>query len=92
MADLQINLPDATREFAAAQIAAGRFGNMSDYVGALVSADEQMQQAAAKLGQNPRLETLLEEGLRSGAGRAWSPAVLSELKQQVLDRVAGKSE
>lgn len=91
MADLQMSLLDATREFAAAQVTAGRFGSMSDYVGALVSADEQMQQAAAKLGQNPRLEVLLEEGLQSGIGRNWSPQVLSELKQQVLDRAAGKS-
>ncbi len=90
MADLQINLPDATSEFASAQIAAGRFGSVSDYVGALVSADEQMQQAAAKLGQNPQLEALLEQGLRSVAGRSWSLLVLSELKQQVLDRAAGK--
>lgn len=56
MADLQINLPDASNEFAAAQVAAGRFGSMSDYLGALVNADEQMQQASAKLGPIPRQE------------------------------------
>ena len=91
MADLQINLPDSISEFAEAQVASGRFPTINDYLGALLSADEQAQRAIGQFSENPQLATLLEEGLESAPGRRWSPAVLRELKQQVLDRAAGNN-
>lgn len=91
MAELQINLPDSISEFADAQVASGRFPSIHDYLGALVTADEQAQQTIVKLSDNPQLAVLLEEGLASGRGRPWSPDVLAELKRQVHDRAAGKS-
>jgi Arc/MetJ-type ribon-helix-helix transcriptional regulator len=91
MAELQINLPDSISEFADAQVASGRFPSIHDYLGALVSADEKAQQTIAQLSENPQLAKLLEEGLQSEPGRHWSPTVLQELKQQVIDRATGNS-
>jgi Arc/MetJ-type ribon-helix-helix transcriptional regulator len=91
MPQLQVSLPDSIREFAGAQVASGRFPTISDYLGALVSADEQAQKTVAQLSENPRVAALLEESLNSGPGRPWSSAVLGQLKQQVLDRASGKS-
>lgn len=91
MVEFQINLPDAVSAFADAQVTSGRFSTIHDYVGALVSADEQAQKSIGQLSDNPQLAALLDEGLKSAEGRRWSPAVLQELKQQVLDRAAGNS-
>lgn len=89
MNDLHIQLPEPIRNFAGAQVSSGRFQSMSDYVGALVSADEKSQQAIRGLDDNPKLAALLEEGLSSSAGRRWSVEVLNDLKQQVYRRVNG---
>lgn len=91
MAELQINLPDSVSNFVDAQVASGRFPTIHDYLGALVSADEQAQRAINQLSENPQLAALLEEGLESPPGRPWSAGVLAELKQSVLDRAAGNS-
>jgi Arc/MetJ-type ribon-helix-helix transcriptional regulator len=78
MAELQINLPDPISECADAQVACGRFPTIHDYLGALVSADEQAQRAIGQLSENPQLAALLEEGLESAHGRRWSAGVLRE--------------
>jgi Arc/MetJ-type ribon-helix-helix transcriptional regulator len=91
MAEIQINLPDPVSAFADAQVTSGRFPTIHDYVGALVSADEQAQKTINMLTENPQLAVFLEEGLQSPPGRLWSATVLQELKQQVLDRAAGNS-
>ena len=89
MAELQINLRDPVSAFVDAQVTSGRFPTIHDYLGALVSADEQTQKTIGQLSDNPQLAALLEEGLESAQGRPWSAAVLQELKQQVLDRATG---
>ncbi len=89
MAELQVNLPDSISEFADAQVASGRFPSIHDYLGALVSADEQAQQTIALLHESPQLAALLDEGLQSAPGRRWSTTVLQELKQQLIDRDTG---
>jgi putative addiction module CopG family antidote len=89
MAEMQINLPDPISKFADAQVASGRFPSVQEYLGALVTADEQAQQTIARLNDNSQLAALLEEGMASGPGRHWSPDVLDELKRQVLDRATG---
>jgi Arc/MetJ-type ribon-helix-helix transcriptional regulator len=86
VAEHQVNLPDSVSEFAGAQVAAGRFASVDAYLGALVSADEQFLRSVAALDEHPRLAELLEDSLTHGAGRRWSPAVLDELKQQLLGR------
>jgi putative addiction module CopG family antidote len=88
MSEIQVNLPDSIGEFAGAQVAAGRFSSVSEYLGALVTADEQAQKAVEGLAENPQLAALLEEGLNGGEGRRWSIDVLREMKQQVLDRAS----
>ena len=91
MAELHVDLPDAISAYAGAQVASGRFPTIRDYLGALVSADQQEQIAIRQLSEIPGLGALLEEGLASAEGRAWTPAVLQELKQQVFDRIAGNN-
>ena len=89
MAELQISVPDAIGEYADAQVASGRFPTMDDYVGALVRADEQAQRVTEELSDNQQLAAMLEDGLKSGQGRRWSPVVLNEIKEQLLNRGAG---
>jgi Arc/MetJ-type ribon-helix-helix transcriptional regulator len=91
MAELQINLPESITQYADAQVASGRFPTIDDYLGALVTADEQAQKVIGQLNENPQLAVLLDEGLKSAPGRRWSSAVWQELKQQVFDRAAGNS-
>jgi Arc/MetJ-type ribon-helix-helix transcriptional regulator len=69
MNDLHIQLPEPIHSFAGAQVSSGRFQSMSDYVGALVSADEKSQQAIRGLNDNPKLAGLLDKGLSGDAGR-----------------------
>lgn len=89
MVELQVSLPEPLGEYTVAQVSSGRFRSVDDFVEALVRADQQAQQAAAELRGDPQLAALLEEGLKGGEGRRWSPAVLAELKQQVQDRAMG---
>jgi Arc/MetJ-type ribon-helix-helix transcriptional regulator len=86
MSDAPISLPGSASAFADAQVSTGRFSTVSEYLSALVKADEQTQAMVAKLNGDPKLAQLLLDGLDSEVGRAWSPFVLQNLKQQVLDR------
>lgn len=83
MATTQIQLPAELGEFAATQVADGRFSSVDEYVRALVMADQKQQQILDILGQSTQLAELLEAGLASGPGRTWSPSLLNEIKQQV---------
>jgi putative addiction module CopG family antidote len=89
MSEIQLALPDAVMEFAGAQVASGRFSSVSDYVSALVQADQFSQEEIESIWNNPKLEKLLEEGIQSGPRREWNSEELARLKQQVLDRAAG---
>jgi putative addiction module CopG family antidote len=88
MSQFQMNLPDAVVEFAGAQVASGRFSSVSDYVIALVQADQFSQDELESIWKSPKLEKLLEEGIQSGPRREWNSQELARLKQQVLDRAA----
>lgn len=50
-----------------------------------------MQNLLERLQENTSLADKLEEGLKSGEGRLWSPLVLSELRNQLLKR-AGSAQ
>lgn len=89
MSEIQLALPDAVMEFAGAQVASGRFSSVSDYVSALVKADQFSQEELESIWKNPKLEKLLEEGIQSGPRREWNSQELARLKQQVLDRASG---
>lgn len=89
MSDIHITLPDAVLQFAGAQVASGRFSSVSDYVSALVQADQFSHEELDSIWNSPKLEKLLETGIQSGASREWNSQELARLKQQVLDRAAG---
>jgi putative addiction module CopG family antidote len=85
MSDVPISLADSASDFADAQVSSGRFSTVSEYLSALVKADEQTQAVVAKLSGDRDLAQLLQDGLDSGAGRSWSPAILEDLKQRTID-------
>ena len=55
-------LPESMREYIDTRVAAGHYGNTSEYIRDLVRRDQQEQ-------AKQRLRGLIEEGLASGPGR-----------------------
>ncbi len=86
MSEVPLDLPEPLTSYIHLQIATGRYSNVSDYFSDLVRADQQLQQFLDQLGENAELSKKLDDGLNSGEGRRWTPAVLNELRNQVLDR------
>ena len=60
-------LPDSMREYIDNRVAAGNYGNTSEYIRDLVRRDQEEQ-------ARKRLRDLIEEGLESGPGRQRTPA------------------
>jgi Arc/MetJ-type ribon-helix-helix transcriptional regulator len=89
MSQTNIQLSADITAFAGLQVTGGRFPSVSDYIHALVAADQKTQEVLRFLNGSPKLEALLEAGLASGKGRTWSPDVLREIKQKVVRSVAG---
>ncbi len=85
MVEIQLALPDSLHDFIQSQISTGPYEDSTNYLRELVEADKQ-QQTVLQLTDHPQLESCLQEGLDSDTGRPWTPAVLNELKQQVIDR------
>jgi putative addiction module CopG family antidote len=85
MSNVPISLAGSASDFADAQVSSGRFSTISEYLSALVRADEQTQAVVAKLSGDQELARLLQDGLNSGTGRSWSPSVLEDLKRQTFD-------
>ena len=86
MVEIQVQLPESVNEYVQAQIAMGRYASASDFVRDLLRADQQQQHLVAQLEENDVLARQLESGMSSGEGRRWTPEVLDELRQQVIDR------
>ncbi len=86
MVEILCELSKPLHDYIEAQIAAGRYGNTSDYFRDLVRSDQQQQQLLKQLSTSDRLAACIEEGIGSDRGRLWSADVLQELKQQVMDR------
>jgi antitoxin ParD1/3/4 len=82
MPSMNISLPESLKGFVDAQIAAGRYGNASEYVRELIRADE-------KRKAEERLETLLLEGLQS-AQTELTPADWSEILQEAIAQVKAR--
>ncbi|MBC5764220.1 type II toxin-antitoxin system ParD family antitoxin [Ramlibacter albus] len=70
-------LPDELRSYIEKRVRSGEYGNTSEYIRDLVRRDQEEQ-------ARKRLRDLIEEGLRSGAGRALTPKVAAELKKRAL--------
>jgi antitoxin ParD1/3/4 len=65
-------LPESMREYIETRVAAGHYGNTSEYIRDLIRRDQEEQ-------AKRRLRDLIEEGLASGPGRRRTPAVKKEL-------------
>lgn len=70
-------LPEALRSYVDQRVRSGQYGNTSEYLRELIRRDQEEQ-------AKKRLRELVEEGLRSGSGRALTPKVASELKERAL--------
>jgi putative addiction module CopG family antidote len=84
--EIQVHLPEPLGDFIQGQLSAGRYASVSDYLGDLVPADREQQAVLEQLQDHAELASRLQESLNGGEGRRWSPAVLQDLRQQVLDR------
>jgi antitoxin ParD1/3/4 len=65
-------LPESMREYIDKRVAAGHYGNTSEYIRDLVRRDQEEQ-------AKKRLRDLIEEGLASGPGRRRTAADENEL-------------
>jgi antitoxin ParD1/3/4 len=80
MGTMNISLPESLKAFVEAQITEGGYGSASQYVCALIRADQQRQ-------AEERLEALLLEGLNSGEPSAMTAADWQEIRRQVEERL-----
>jgi antitoxin ParD1/3/4 len=80
METMHIALPDALKAFVEAQIGEGGYSSVSEYVCALIRADQ-------KHKAEERLEVLLLEGLNSGEPSAMTAADWQEIRREVKERL-----
>lgn len=73
-------LPESMREYIDNRVAAGNYGNTSEYIRDLVRRDQEEQ-------AKKRLRELIEEGLNSGPGQALTPQRAAQLKKQALGKL-----
>jgi putative addiction module CopG family antidote len=86
MAEIQLDFPEPLTSYVHSQIATGRYQSVTEYLSDLVRADWRLQELLEQLKDHADLSEELDRGLRSGEGRHWTPAVLDELRNQVIDR------
>jgi antitoxin ParD1/3/4 len=72
-------LPEALRSYVNQRVASGQYGNASEYLRELIRRDQEEQ-------ARKRLRDLIEEGLKSGPGRAMTPGHRADLKRLALGR------
>lgn len=70
---MSVAIPEVLVEYMDERVAAGGYGNRSEYVRDLVRKDQREQ-------ARTRLRALIEDGLASGLGRADTPADWDELR------------
>jgi antitoxin ParD1/3/4 len=80
MGTMNISLPDSLNAFVEAQIIEGGYGSASEYVCALIRADQ-------KRKAEERLEALLLEGLNSGEPSEMTAADWREIRREVEERL-----
>jgi antitoxin ParD1/3/4 len=76
---MNISLPEPLKRFVDQQIAGGRYSSVSEYVRALIRADEQRK-------AEERLEALLLEGLQ-GEAAVLTQEDWASIRQEALSRV-----
>ena len=70
-------LPEALRSYVDQRVRSGQYGNTSEYLRELIRRDQEDQ-------AKKRLRELIEDGLKSGSGRALTPQLAARLKKQAL--------
>lgn len=83
MTTLQISLPEPLKAFIDELVAAGTFKDTNEYLRTLVDHDR-----SARLRQVDRIESLLEEGLDSGASTPMTPEGWDEIEREGLRLLA----
>ena len=84
MQTMNVSLPDAMKHFIDAQVAAGGYSSVSEYIRALVR-DEHQRQAKA------RLEALLLEALDSGDPTAMTQEDWDAIRREGLARLRARA-
>jgi antitoxin ParD1/3/4 len=82
MTNINVSLPEPMREWVEAQIKAGRYGNLSEYVRDLIRRDQKRE-------AEERLEALLLKGLDSldaGKGIEITPEFWEKKRQDLMRR------
>ena len=79
MTNINVSLPEPMRDWVEAQIKAGRYGNLSEYVRELIRGDQ-------KRRAQERLEELLIEGLESGPAKEMTKEDWDALKERLVER------
>lgn len=74
MATMNVSLPDHMKSWVEARAKGGQYSNVSDYVRDLIRKDLERQQAIGEL------QEVIDEGLQSGAPRAFDMAGFIERK------------
>ncbi|HMB69082.1 MAG TPA: type II toxin-antitoxin system ParD family antitoxin [bacterium] len=83
MTSINISVPQQMRDWVEAQVAAGRYGNVSEYLRDLIRKDQ--SEAAQR-----RLEQFLLEGLESGDAATISPEFWEAKRKSLLKRFGEK--
>lgn len=84
MQTLNISLPETLKQFVDSQVTEGGYGTVSDYLRALILADEKRKAGS-------QLETLLLEGLDS-AESALTATDWKAIRAEALERLRGRSK
>lgn len=81
MSRLTISMPDQMNEWVEAQIAAGRYGNVSEYFRDLVRRDQERREAAVA-----ELRTMLERADASGVSHRSFPDILEAARREARQK------
>lgn len=81
MKSMNISLPDSMRAYVEEQVTSGGYSTVSEYFRELVRQDQ-------KRKAQERLETLLLEGLDSGAATPMTLEDWKDIRQAVRERIA----
>ncbi|AXQ96141.1 type II toxin-antitoxin system ParD family antitoxin (plasmid) [Cereibacter azotoformans] len=81
MSRLTISMPDQMNEWVEAQIAAGRYGNVSEYFRDLVRRDQERREAAVA-----ELRTMLERADASGVSDRSFPDILEAARREARQK------
>ena len=81
MSRLTISMPDQMNEWVEAQIAAGRYGNVSEYFRDLVRRDQEHREAAVA-----ELRAMLERAKASGVSDRAFPDILEAARQEARQK------